>query len=121
MLTKILSVVVIFVMYFFIEVYHDYHVSKDSCGSNHNQKWHWWDQWFHLSVAILMTINAGWKLGVFVLLSRAVLFDRRFSWIWKRDIFYVGQNEPNFKKKMIVAWSITSTILWIINLIIIFI
>ena len=119
MLIKITNVLVIFTMYFVIEVYHDYHVSKDSKGSENNIKWHQWDVWFHLLFAILMWINAGWQFGIFIVLSRAVLFDRHFSWVWKRDLFYVGKNEPALKKKLIIIWSIISTILWIFNLIII--
>ena len=105
-------------MYGFLEVKHDYHVSKDSKGSEHNKKWHFWDMIFHLSIAILLTINVDWKLGLFLILTRGLLFDRIFSYVWTGDWFYVGENEPKIKKKYIKVWVAISLILWITNFII---
>jgi hypothetical protein len=101
MVIKILNIVILFVMYFFVEVYHDYAVSKNvKQGTEEwNKEWHKFDLFFHFGILLLMWLNAGWLYALLVITSRGLLFDKHFAWKWKRDIFYVGEHEPDWKKK----------------------
>ena len=119
-INKLLFVFFIFLAYFVYEVRHDYHVSLDSRGGNNNEEWHRDDMWFHIMIALSVVFAIGIQYGALIGTSRALFFDTRFSKKWHGDIFYVGENEPDWKKKYIKLYRLVSLILYIINVYLIF-
>ena len=119
MLNKIAYILFIFLAYFVFEVKHDEAVSRDSRGGATNKEWHRWDMWFHISIALAVVFLAGYEYGLLILTSRGLFFDTRFSKIWHANIFYVGANEPGWKKKYIKLYRLFSVILYVINVILI--
>ncbi len=113
MIREILFILSLVLAYGFLEVRHDEAVSRDSCGGFWNRQWHRWDAVFHVVVALIVwSVSDIWH-GLLVLATRAVFFDTLFSLRWKGNAFYVGENEPTWKRKYIRIYRIISIVFYI--------
>jgi len=117
---KIFNILVLFVLYYWFEVWTDFAMSKDSKGGFWNKLWHKRDLLIHLTIAVLMAANAHWLFGLLVFTSRGLFFDKHFAYVWKGDWFYIGKNEPEWKKRNTKPLTFLAIALYLCNLYAIF-
>jgi len=112
MIREALYILFLIAAYGLAEVRHDEAVSRDSCGGFWNRRWHRWDAWFHTLIALAVWAATDIWHGLLVLSTRAVFFDTLFSQRWKNDWLYVGEHEPEWKRRYILLYRIVSIIIY---------